>query len=643
MKSIYLRNIKLLNFKGVRDAEIFFGVDSDSNSTNICGKNGLGKTTIFDAFTWLLFGKNSEDDKQFSIKTLDENGQVIPRIPHEVWAELIVDGKCIELRKTYNEKWQKKRGTATEEFTGHEEERFYNDVPCTLKEWSQKINDICEEGVFKLITNPFAFTSMKPNAQREVLFRMAGNPTNEEIAGGNTDFADLLDQLQNKSLEEYRKEINAKKRRIEVELDAIPERINERKRDIDRETDFPTFERDIKNLKAELQDVEKATMSEADKNALVEGHKIELQKALSDAELKRIEEEQRLAKFFYADYFKANERANEIKVAMKGIEADLNATSNEIKIAEQCIEAKTQEKEKLTADWYAVQKETVDEKNFVCPTCKRIFNEVEIEQIKEAFNLEKANKLADINRKGHQLKDEIEKLNAEIEKRKEHIRDLEIKANNLLGELNGLPTKPDYSKIAESPSIKDLNAKIEVIKAEIEREVAPAIDTELANRKKDLEAKIEYCTKVLALKDVNESNLKRISELEEQLANGNEALANLEGIEFNIQQFGKRRINMIEERINGMFRNVKFKMFNQQINGGETETCEAMVEGVPFADLNHAGKINAGLDIINAICKYEGIHAPIFIDNAEAVNCLLTTDSQMIKLVVTEDKELTLK
>jgi hypothetical protein len=96
----------------------------------------------------------------------------------------------------------------------------------------------------------------------------------------------------------------------------------------------------------------------------------------------------------------------------------------------------------------------------------------------------------------------------------------------------------------------------------------------------------------------------------------------------------------MEEKVNSLFTMVRFKMFSQQINGGLDETCEALIDGVPFSDANNAAKINAGIDIINAFSKHYDIHAPIFTDNAEAVNRLLKTESQTIKLYVTKDKEL---
>ena len=125
MKKVIIKSMKLTNFKGLRD----FTIEFNDSMTSVLGKNGSGKTTIFDAFTWLLFGKDSEDRKSFNIKTLDAQGVAIHRIPHEVSAILTVDDdegidEEISLCRRYSEKWQKKRGSATEEFKGHEEERF---------------------------------------------------------------------------------------------------------------------------------------------------------------------------------------------------------------------------------------------------------------------------------------------------------------------------------------------------------------------------------------------------------------------------------------------------------------------------------------------------------------------------------------
>jgi hypothetical protein len=79
---------------------------------------------------------------------------------------------------------------------------------------------------------------------------------------------------------------------------------------------------------------------------------------------------------------------------------------------------------------------------------------------------------------------------------------------------------------------------------------------------------------------------------------------------------------------------VSFKLFEIQLNGNEKEVCETLYNGVPFNDLNNAGKIQAGLDIIKTLSAHHNLYLPIFIDNRESVTWLPSTNSQLINLVV---------
>ena len=98
MKQIRIFSLYLLNFKGVRELM----VDMSAREVIISGRNGSGKSTIFDAFTWLLFGKDSQGRETFDYKTLDEDGKPIPKLPHEVSGTLDVDGETITLTRRIN-------------------------------------------------------------------------------------------------------------------------------------------------------------------------------------------------------------------------------------------------------------------------------------------------------------------------------------------------------------------------------------------------------------------------------------------------------------------------------------------------------------------------------------------------------------
>ena len=648
MKQVILKKISLVNFKGVRDCSIEF----NEKMTSVMGKNGSGKTTIFDAFTWLLFGKDSEDRKVFNIRTLDKKGNVIERLPHEVTAVISVDGQDVVLSRRFNEKWTKKRGSAIEEYMGNEEERLYNDVPCSLKEWNEKIAAICSEQVFKFITNPLYFTSQKADVQRAMLFRMAGGVSDADVAEGNEDFQNLLAQLTGKTLEEYKREIAAKKRRVKQEIDGIPERIDERKRSVPAKDDWGALEVELSKLKAELVKIESKMadtskqmqeFNENKKAAMNEASKIRREIAKRRSQL----EENALK-----DYYETQSYRSELERNISKLQDEKTRLTKSIRLESEDIEFTTNKVANLREEWKRVDAETISFSvgDFTCPTCNRPLDIEDIEAKQEAmttnFNINKASRLASLSEDGKRYNKLIEEGKKRLEIAKNRMSDVESEIESLQGKLNSAstPNKPDTEQLLElDATYQSLLHQEQQLEAAIAEEFDSEERSSLNEKRQAVMAAIEAITIRLSKQEIIENNEKRIAELESQMKNMAVELAALEGAEFTIQEFCKARTEAIEQKINGLFQNVKFKMFEKQINGGEIETCEAMVGGVPFSDLNNAGKINAGLDIINAICKSEAITAPIFVDNAEAVNTLLDTKSQMVRLVVTDDNTLVIK
>lgn len=645
MKQVVIKSMKLVNFKGLRD----FSIEFNDSVTNVLGKNGSGKTTVFDAFTWLMFGKDSEDRKSFNVKTLDEKGVAIPKLPHEVSAVIVVNGEEINLCRRFNEKWTKKRGSATEEFTGHEEERLYNDVPMSVKDWSDKINSICSEQVFKFITNPLYFSSQKSDAQRAMLFKMAGTISDDEIAESNEDFKKLLASITGKTLEEYKREIAAKKRRIKEEIDGIPERIDERKRDMPEAENWLSLEAELSEKEKSLSAIEKAMTDKAEAYKSASNERLEIQKKISDLKQKRLNREFEVKNAVQADYNKLMSEQKALSAEIQQIELDLARENQKISGYRNELEEYKQKREGLIAEWREIKSRELAFKDgeFVCPTCGRPLEIEDIErkqnEMTAAFNAKKATELEENNKKGQEIKSKINKTEEVINECEERVSKLrqtiDEKRSNPIREKSLVA--PDATQAIETDEeCKKIDLEISDLEKSAQQPIeAPDTDF-LKQQKNSVTLEIDEIKKRLAKKETIDKNNARIFELENQLREQSNELASLEGIEFTMAAFSKARVEAIESRINGLFSKVKFKMFEQQINGGEVETCEATVNGVPYSDLNNAMKINAGLDIINAICKAEDISAPIFIDNAESVNQLLKTDSQMIRLVVTEDEKL---
>lgn len=649
-KSIIISKIDFLNFKGIRDLSVEF----DQELTSIYGDNGIGKTTIFDGITWVLFGKDSKDRKSFGIKTYDENNHVIPRIPHEVTVTLLVDDEEVTLCRRYNEKWTKKRGSAEEVFDGHEEERLYNGVPCSMKEYNEKIASLCSEEVFKFITNPLYFTKQKADVQRAMLFRMAGGVSDADIASGNREFENLLSKLTGKNLDEFKREIQAKKRKIKNELDMIPSRIDERKRDMPTSEDWDTLEKELESKKKALEDIEQQLIDASKAAEVSNQHKMTLIKEAGKIQEKKAERQFKIKEDILAEYRQQQSARNKLVSAISAEESTIATLKTRIQEYDNSLVKLAQDREYLISEWNSINAEqlTFNEDEFICPTCKRRFEVHEIEsrqqEISETFLKNKSERLERNKQAGMGIKrkrEEIEqlKLQAEVNVSSKQAWIDEQKASSLY--INELVEPETASVIAADREYIELCNQETELRNQInnEADTSSSDNSELIEGKRTIISSIDELKKMLSKKEAIERNNARISELETMMRKQSQEYAELEGIEFTITSFSKARIEAVERKINGMFKTVKFKMFEQQINGGEVETCEAIVGGVPFSDLNDAGKINAGLDIINAICDFEGVYAPIVIDNAESVNELLPTKSQQIRLVVSKDKKLVIE
>ena len=650
-KNIIIRQMTLLNFKGVRELT----VDFDEHETNVYGANHTGKTTLFDAFVWLLFDKDSQDRQNFGIRTYDENNNIIPKLPHEVSACLEVNGVEINLKRCFVENWVKKRGSQEAVYDGNSEERYWNDVPCSKTEFAKKIADICDESIFKLITNPLFFPAMKPAVQRGMLFQMAGDLTDMDVAMSDREkFENLAEQLSHKTLEEYKKEIAAKKKRIRGAIDSIPARIDERKRDMAQAEDWEAIEKEInekqdkvKELDAQIADVSKVY------NAMA-AETTEKARQLTEKKRQRIGREETLRKELLADWYQQTEAYNnrmisaqnmsfDISMKRKNVKAEILRLKESITSMQSEVNSKEQRLEQLRGEWRSIKAREFNPDNLetVCPHCGRPYDKSQVDRSIEdqrlSFNAHTSHLLQENKTSGQKLSEEVSKLRNEITVTAGTIREKEELLATLVEKPfnEQPPVRPDVTdKIASDPELQELDKTITELQDTLSKP-ADAPDTDfLNNGRKILLDGIEELRVRLAKRESIAANQKRIDELEEELKTNTQSLAELEGIEFNILEFGKAKVAMVEDKINSLFSIVKFKMYERQINGGEVETCECLMHGTPYSILSNSEKINAGLDIINAICRANGVNAPIFIDNRESATDIIDVDSQIINLIV---------
>ena len=134
---------------------------------------------------------------------------------------------------------------------------------------------------------------------------------------------------------------------------------------------------------------------------------------------------------------------------------------------------------------------------------------------------------------------------------------------------------------------------------------------------------------------------ERMEALRQEARESGQQLEELDKLLFLCDEFSRCKVRYIEDQINGRFRLVRWKLFQEQVNGGLADCCEATVDGVPYRSMNNGSRVNAGLDVIRTLSEHYGMRVPLFIDNAESVTGLLPVGSQTVRLVVSAgDKKL---
>jgi hypothetical protein len=199
--------------------------------------------------------------------------------------------------------------------------------------------------------------------------------------------------------------------------------------------------------------------------------------------------------------------------------------------------------------------------------------------------------------------------------------------------------KSSQSILSGNADYANLKKELEVFKAEPEIEKPEINDnSSLKEKKTELQTTLDGLKKDLGLRDQLKASAKRKAELLEQEKNYSKELAELEQTEFTIDEFTRAKVDLLESKINALFNGaVRFRMFDNQLNGGLVECCDTIIDGVPWSDANNAAKINAGIAIINVLADHFKQMAPIWIDNAESITHIADTEAQRIELYVSEE------
>ncbi len=627
LKSLYLEN-----FKGLFD----FSFEVKNDLLRFFGRNASGKTTLVDAFNWLLFDKDSSWATKFNVRRLDENGTPVNNTVITVKA-VIVDNNGEEhtLQKQQKQNWVTKRGTTVAELKGNLNSYEIDGFPKTERDYKEFVSGICPEETFKICSSVTYFMSLAWKDRRKMLTDTVTVISDYDLAVKLDGFSAILEDLKHGSTEDCQRKYNKASKELKKQQVELPTRVDEVRRSLSH-VDVAPIDARVKALSKELEMLKAVKDDTPQKILAVE---------------RRISALQNEANSIVRDAEKACHEA--VMAATQAVNAQKNKeyeATHKVNFYRSVKESSERSKARLEERFAELQKKwdetktlTFDEDKAgkaLCPTCGRPVTPKMVEKAKAEYGNRLAESKRAIQADGIRIKADIKDCDEQIKTSVSEIAKYEAiakaankEAKALQKKLDKLPREVDVSGNKE---LKAVNAEIdELVKQRKELEAHKPVDN--SGRIRELEAEILSLKSEIASAD-NTAKEKRIKELEEEQMNVEATLAKVLQQQDELMAFVQKKMDYIGDEINKRFSTVKFKLFDKQINGGISEVCEATVNGVPYADLNSGHRIIAGLEIAKAFQDIYGFQCPVFIDNAESLSTenIPKVDGQLILLSVAD-------
>ena len=646
MKTVKIKSLHIQNFGNIKDLSINFG-----RKTLISGRNEAGKTTINDAYSWLMTNKLANGSQADGIRPHDRSGIEDDNAVISVSAVIEIDGAEKEFLKEQRKEFTQKTG----KFKGNNNLYFINGVPKKEKEYKAYVEEkILEPDNLELCTNASALLNMDTKKRRAVIFDMVPDITDADVAATDVRFANIPTKLDDCTLDELiqsvRYQINGRGRGdkgLKGRQDELPARIDEAQRKV---CDTAEYSLAISGLKKEIADLDEQEKSLDDvMTAYDQKSKDILDLKFEQSEIMRKANEGlvRQRNGIDEEIFSLEQQKKSAERSLKSAQSDLEDFISNVKInSEKLKKAQTDwdiyyGKEYPEENLERIKVEEFDENETVCRYCKQTlpieqvekkrsdFEKNKAERIAEeeskrkAFNEEKNKRLAEITESGNKAAADLKEAKKAQSEAGQKISELKQKIASLAMEIQQKQT--ELSKLPESVDLSG-NAEYQKITAEIEQAEAALHKMENGSeqRREISRIKNEKTAEISRLKTLiaeSEKAQERVDELKEEKRNVGQLLADCQQELDLLKDFQKAKCNMLSEAVNKMFVFVKWRLFKMNQDGeGYQEVCEPMIENEPYGRrLNHGSRALAELDICNTFQNVHDVSLPLFVDDFDGI------------------------
>lgn len=628
-REIRLLELELRGFKGAAA----YRLELNGSSAIVRGDNATGKTTLHDAYTWLLFGKDAIGRTSFEIKTLSSDGRAKPGVDHGVRGRFSIDGETVELERIYRETWTKKRGSSTAELTGHTTALSIDGVPVKAKEWTERLEDLFgPEEQLRILTDPLAFASALPwEKRRRILLELVGDVTEAEAEALEPELEELRKAMGKRTPDEHAKVLAARRKETNAELDRLPVRVDEAARSLEGapEETPDELERQIRGARARVAELEAAAspageLVEARAELAAARKRLDRIRAEVDQERRRAEAD------FAATVDRAEAEVERARARQKRADRDLERARAELAATDATLE-------RLRRDYAEARlEEPVVRVADVCPCCSRPLDADAVDEARrkalEEANAQKAARIREIGQLGQAARSRREELDAQVDAARVELEDasaeLEAAEEQLVAA--GALRVPEAAELAEAGTLLE----IEQLEAALSRAQEAQEPREQDASTQEARALVDELLGRLARSQEAERARARIAELEAKERELAEEIERVDRELYLLDLRARTRARILTERVDDRFETVRFRLFTEQLNGALAEACDVTAAGVPWGDLNHGARMNAGLEILRELGTFYGLRAPVWLDNAESVTSWTDAGAQTIRLEV---------
>lgn len=628
-----IKSLHLENFKGVKSSTYQF----DGKNASAIGQNGVGKTTIFTAYMWLMADKDSDLKSNPNIRPIDTE-ECTPMVE----AVFEIDGKEVTVAKIQKctVKKSKTGGADTVSLSNSYE---VNSVEYGERDFKKKMAEYgFDFDLFLPLSHPDVFTSKKSADMRKVLFGMTSEQSDYEIACDTKGTQNVALLLENYNADEVKAMQNATLRKIREEygkdgeiLRAKIEGMEQSKTDIDvaeLELQKNALNEQIADNKAKQEDISKGFEEQQKASDGI----IELKFELNDLQRKANEELIKQKKDLQS-------QIDESKQNMREIETEIKDSERTMSGYEQDIESGEKERKRLLEQWEAVNAENFDENTAICPTCHRELPSDEREGLLSAFEKSKIDRIANIEKYGLEVKADIDNANLMIPKLKDYIKERKERKEKLEKEVSDLEKKlselPESIDISDRPEVQEIQRKIAEKEAAMNKgNGAEDMRKKLKGEEHYFQSQLTEVEKQLALAHKNIQIDEDVSKLREKQKSFEQQKADCEKILDQLDMVSKRKNELLTDQVNSHFKLVKFRLFDYLKNGSVVDDCEPTIDGKSLKDhSNGALRVLAKLDIVDGLQRFYGQHYPVFAEDFSLVTdnteCRIDMGCQLIKLV----------